>query len=72
MEGDEGIENESVHENGEELVGGAEEEENEDEGEEGWWEGEEAKTLEEEARDKNITDLFNPDLLGELSTHTHQ
>ena len=27
--------------------------------------GEEAKTLEEEARERNITDLFDPLLLGE-------
>ena len=43
------------------------EEEEEEEGEresEGWWEGEEAKTLEEEARDKGITNLFDPALLG--------
>ena len=55
---DEGLENESAYENGEELLRGSEEDN------EGWWEGEEAKTLEEEALDKNITDLFNPELLG--------
>ena len=43
------------------------EEEMEEEEEEGWWEGEEAKTLEEEARDRNITNLFDPELLGRHS-----
>ena len=49
--------------------GGIEEEEGEEEEEEGegegWWEGEVAKTLEEEAKDKGITDLFDPALLGQ-------
>ena len=45
---------------------GEEEMEDEEvEEEDGWWDGEEAKTLEEEARDRNITDLFDPALLGE-------
>lgn len=43
----------------------SEEREEEGEEEEEWWVGEEAKTLEEEARERNITDLFDPLLLGE-------
>ncbi|CAI8023901.1 Werner syndrome ATP-dependent helicase [Geodia barretti] len=39
------------------------EEDEEEEGEE-WWDGEAAKTLEEEAKDKGITNLFDPALLG--------
>ena len=45
--------------------GGIEEEEGEEGEGEGWWEGEVAKTLEEEAKDKGITDLFDPALLGQ-------
>ena len=48
---------------GEVAIVSEEEEEGERESE-GWWEGEEAKTLEEEARDKGITNLFDPALLG--------
>ena len=47
------------------------EEDEEEEGEE-WWDGEAAKTLEEEAKDKGITNLFDPALLGQspsLSIH---
>lgn len=47
------------------------EEEEEEEAEEGWWVGEMAKTLEEEAQERNITDLFDPDLLGK-NFHQHR
>ena len=40
-----------------------EEKEEEEEGEE-WWEGVETTTIEDEARERNITDLFDPSLLG--------
>ena len=47
------------------------EEEEEEVVEGGWWDGEDAKTLEEEAREKNITNLFDPELLGKCYYALH-
>ena len=64
----EGVEGEKKEEDEDTKKADCEEEE---EDEEGWWVGEMAsKTLEEEAQERNITDLFDPDLLGK-NFHQH-